>query len=292
MLGIQLKGKKAFIAGVADDKGFGWAIAKALAEAGAEIIIGTWPPVYNIFLKSLASGKLDESMRLSDGSKMNFLKIYPLDAAYDAPEHVPEEIKTNKRYQNLSKYTISEVVQSVEEEFGPIDILVHSLANGPEAKKPLLETTREGYLAALSASSYSFVSLVTHFGPIMNPEPIPIEVLVMWVVPAMSIINFFGTTSDVYDWAVGKDFQADLLPDLDGNGLPDVFLEFPPLQLVWIEPDECGGNFISFLMGNSGGALVVESPFDAVPPLPPRPSLPGMVPGEDGETRPWCFLIQ
>jgi len=168
MLGIDLRGKKAFIAGVADDKGFGWAIAKALAEAGAEIIIGTWPPVYNIFLKSLSSGKLDDSLKLSDGSEMKFLKIYPLDAAFDRPEDVPEEIQTNKRYQQHSQYTISEVVQCVQEEFGGIDILVHSLANGPEAKKPLLETSREGYLAAVSASSYSFVSLVTHFGPIMN----------------------------------------------------------------------------------------------------------------------------
>jgi enoyl-[acyl-carrier-protein] reductase (NADH) len=30
---------------VADDQGFGWAIAKALAAAGAEILVGTWVPV-------------------------------------------------------------------------------------------------------------------------------------------------------------------------------------------------------------------------------------------------------
>lgn len=72
---------------------------------------------------------------------------------------------------------------------------MHSLANGPEVKlstfcrfcavtssllcistvrnhaqvsKPLLETSRHGYLAALSASTYS-VSLRKHFIPIMNP---------------------------------------------------------------------------------------------------------------------------
>ena len=28
---------------------------------------------------------------------------------------------------------------------------------------------RQGYLAALSASAYSFVSMVQRFGPIMNP---------------------------------------------------------------------------------------------------------------------------
>ena len=58
--------------------------------------------------------------------------------------------------------------EEVEKDFGTIDILVHSLANGPEVQKPLLETSRNGYLAALSASSYSKVSLLQRFGPIMN----------------------------------------------------------------------------------------------------------------------------
>nr|GFC83294.1 enoyl-[acyl-carrier-protein] reductase [NADH], chloroplastic-like [Tanacetum cinerariifolium] len=41
-------GKRAFIAGVADDNGYGWAIAKSLAAAGAEILVGTWVPVSNV----------------------------------------------------------------------------------------------------------------------------------------------------------------------------------------------------------------------------------------------------
>jgi enoyl-[acyl-carrier-protein] reductase (NADH) len=47
-------------------------------------------------------------------------------------------------------------------------VLVHSLANGPEVAKPLLETSRNGYLAAVSASSYSYVSMLQRFGPLMN----------------------------------------------------------------------------------------------------------------------------
>jgi enoyl-[acyl-carrier protein] reductase I len=56
----------------------------------------------------------------------------------------------------------------VKKEFGSLDILVHSLANAPEVQKPLLETSRKGYLAALNASSYSLISLLNHFGPNMN----------------------------------------------------------------------------------------------------------------------------
>lgn len=168
MLTIDLKGKKAFIAGIGDDQGYGWAIAKALAEAGATILIGTWTPMMKIFNMGLEGGKFDESRKLSDGSLMQIEKIYPLDAAFDKPEDVPQDIRDNKRYKDAGGYTIAEVVAQVANDFGQIDIFVHSLANGPEVQKPLLETSRSGYLAAISASAYSFVSLLAHFGPIMN----------------------------------------------------------------------------------------------------------------------------
>jgi enoyl-[acyl-carrier protein] reductase I len=168
MLGIDLRGKRAFIAGVGDDQGYGWAIAKALAEAGAEILIGTWPPVLKILMQSLEAGKFDESRKLRDGSMLTFAKIYPLDAVFDRPEDVPQDIRDNKRYKDLEGYTISEVVEAIARDFGKIDIFVHALANGPEVTKPLFETSRKGYLAALSASSYSFVSLVTQLGPHFN----------------------------------------------------------------------------------------------------------------------------
>jgi len=168
MLAINLKGKKAFIAGIGDDKGYGFAIAKALAEAGAEIIIGTWTPIAKIFITSLENGKFDESLKLSDGSIMKFSKVYPLDATFDTMEDVPQEIRENKRYKDVTEYTISEVAEAIGRDFGKIDIFVHSLANAPEVQKPLLETTRKGYLAALSSSSYSFVSLLAHLGPFMN----------------------------------------------------------------------------------------------------------------------------
>lgn len=169
MLGINLKGKKAFIAGIADDQGYGWAIAKALAEAGATILIGTWTPMMRIFTTALESGKFDESRALSDGSLMQIAKIYPLDAAYDQPEDVPADVRENKRYKDAKGYTVKEVAEQVAKDYESIDIFIHSLANAPEVQKPLLETSRKGYLAALSASSYSFVSLLQQFGPLMNP---------------------------------------------------------------------------------------------------------------------------
>eukprot|EP00468_Gymnochlora_sp_CCMP2014_P015416 CAMPEP_0167767430 /NCGR_PEP_ID=MMETSP0110_2-20121227/16047_1 /TAXON_ID=629695 /ORGANISM="Gymnochlora sp., Strain CCMP2014" /LENGTH=457 /DNA_ID=CAMNT_0007655871 /DNA_START=280 /DNA_END=1655 /DNA_ORIENTATION=- len=263
-LPIDLTGKKAFVAGVADDQGFAWAISKCLIEAGAEVSLGIWVPALGIFKKSMEMGKFDESRKLSDGSLMEFKNLYALDAVYDTLEDVPEEVKAtsdmlsmemgkfdesrklsdgslmefknlyaldavydtledvpeevkatsdkksmemgkfdesrklsdgslmefknlyaldavydtledvpeevkaNKRYAGNSDWTVSEVAKLVEKDLGKVDIVVHSLANGPEVKNPLLETSRKGYLAAQSASAYSLVSMVQKFGPIMN----------------------------------------------------------------------------------------------------------------------------
>ena len=76
MLPIDLSGKRAFVAGVADDGGFGFAIAKALAAAGASVCVGTWPPALGIFETLLRRGKLDASLAMPDGSKLEFENIY------------------------------------------------------------------------------------------------------------------------------------------------------------------------------------------------------------------------
>ncbi len=171
MLPIDLSGKRALVAGVADDGGFGFAIAKALAQAGATVCVATWPPALNIFLTLLERGKLDQSRTLPDGSLFAFERIYPLDAAYDDLASVPDDVRTSKRYADLGDFTIAGLKARLIEDFGeqPLDILFHSLANGPEVKKPLLEVSRKGYLEAVSVSAYSNVALVQQLGPIMRP---------------------------------------------------------------------------------------------------------------------------
>jgi enoyl-[acyl-carrier protein] reductase I len=170
MLNIDLTGRRALVAGVADDGGFGFAIAKSLAEAGASVVVGTWPPALNIFLNLLERGKMDESRRLSNGSLLTFEKIYPLDAVFDTYDAIPEDLRTSKRYKDVGDCSIDGVAKRLVADFGdhPLDIVVHSLANGPEVKKPLLETSRSGYLAAVSASAYSLVSMIARFGPLMR----------------------------------------------------------------------------------------------------------------------------
>lgn len=170
MLNIDLTGKRALVAGVADDAGFGFAIAKALAEAGASVSVGTWPPALNIFMNLLERGKMDESRKMSNGRLLEFEKVYPLDAAFDSLVDAPEEIRSNKRYKDTGDFSVDGMMKRIEADFGrdSLDIVVHSLANGPEVKKSLLDTSRAGYLTALSVSAYSLISMVARLAPLMR----------------------------------------------------------------------------------------------------------------------------
>src|SRR4026209_179227 len=119
MLGIDLTGRRRLVAGVADDGGFGFAIAKAQAEAGASVCVGTWPPALNIFLNLLERGKMDESRRLSDGTLLTVEKIYPLDAVFDTYDAMPEELRTSKRYKDVGDCSIDGLANPLVPGFGP-----------------------------------------------------------------------------------------------------------------------------------------------------------------------------
>jgi len=171
MLTIDLSGKRAFVAGVADDAGFGFAIAKALAEAGASVCLGTWPPALGIFQTLLRRGKLDESLRLSDGRKLEFERIMALDAEYDVMDDAPPEVRESKRYKEHADFTLQGAAERLRADFGEpcLDVVVHSLANGSEVSKDLLATSRKGYLGAVGVSAYSMVSMVQRLGPLVRP---------------------------------------------------------------------------------------------------------------------------
>lgn len=197
MPSLDLRGKRALVAGVSDAGGFGFAIAKALYECGATVCVASWPPAMGIFEKMLSRGKLDADRTLHEGhlaktDLLEFEKIYPLDAAYDSMDDVPEEVATNKRYAERGDFTIAGLAKSFKEDFGEdgsLDILVHSLANGPEVHLDLIETSRKGYLAALGTSAYSLTNLCHQFCPVM---PRGGSVLSLTYLAAVQVIHGYG----------------------------------------------------------------------------------------------------
>ena len=99
-----------------------------------------------------------------------WLRDVPQQPATFSLDDVPEDVRENKRYKDQGDFTIEGLTRRLREDFGEgsLDIVVHSLANGPEVKSPLVDTSRAGYLAAVSVSAYSNVSLVRSLSPHMR----------------------------------------------------------------------------------------------------------------------------
>ena len=84
----------------------------------------------------------------------------------------PDDVRTSKRYKDVGDFSVDGLANRLTADFGekPLDVVVHSLANGPEVRKPLIETTRAGYLEAVSVSAYSLVAMLRRLAPLMRPK--------------------------------------------------------------------------------------------------------------------------
>src|SRR2546428_10134307 len=121
-------------------------------DACATVSTCTVSPALNIFHNLLERWNMYATRKLSDGSRLQFEKIYPLDAAYDTLADAPEDIRGNKRYKDVGDFSVSGVRQRLVADFGePCPGLVgDSLANGPQVKQPLLGASRGGCLTPLT----------------------------------------------------------------------------------------------------------------------------------------------
>jgi len=132
-----LKGKKALIFGVANDRSIAWAISQALHEEGAELAFTYAGEVFEKRVRPLAEGI---------GSKI----ILPCDVTKD------EEIE--------------KVFQTLGREWGKLDILIHAVAYAAkeDLSNPYVQTTRAGFHLALDISTYSLVVLARQAAQLME----------------------------------------------------------------------------------------------------------------------------
>ena len=173
MIPLDLSGKVALVTGVGDNQSFAWFISRTLQAAGAKIVLACHPRVMGIVEGLLRSTQADdtEARKMPDGSDFQPAKIYPCDASYDTMDDVPAEVKGDRRYAKFPEYSIKGTVDAVAQQFGGIDILIHSIAFSREVTKPLIDTSRKAYHEAMGISSYSLVSLVRAAAPHMADRP-------------------------------------------------------------------------------------------------------------------------
>lgn len=131
-----LAGKRGLVMGVANDRSIAWGIAKACAEAGAELAFT---------YQGEAFGKRLEPLARSVGSDFMLEVDVSDDASLDA------------------------AFAQLQEKWGRLDFLVHAVAYSDKSELTgrILNTSRENFKNSLDISAYSFIDVARRAHPMM-----------------------------------------------------------------------------------------------------------------------------
>jgi enoyl-[acyl-carrier protein] reductase I len=132
-----MKGKKGLIMGVANDRSISWGIAKACAEAGAELAF------------TYQGESLERRVRpLAESIGSDFLM--PCDVTDDS--------------------SVDAAFKAIKDKWGGLDFVVHGIAfsKKEELDGLYLDTTRSNFLNTMDISVYSFTSVAQRAVPLMN----------------------------------------------------------------------------------------------------------------------------
>jgi len=132
-----LDGKYALIWGVANRRSIAWAIAQAMSREGAKVAL-------------TYQGDRVERMVRECAEQIPGTVMIPADVTDDAQ--------------------IASVYERLQDEWGRLDILVHSIAfaHGEDLSGRFLETSRAGFATALEVSAYSLVAITRPAVPLMS----------------------------------------------------------------------------------------------------------------------------
>jgi enoyl-[acyl-carrier protein] reductase I len=131
-----MKGKRGLIMGLANDKSIAWGIAKALAEAGAELAFS---------YQGDALKKRVDPLAESLGSKI----VLPCDVS--------------------DMDSVDALFSSLEKTWGQLDFIVHAIgfSDKNELRGRYVDTSRENFLMTMDISVYSFTAVVKRAAAMM-----------------------------------------------------------------------------------------------------------------------------
>ena len=132
-----LKGKKALVAGIANEHSIAYGCAAAFRELGADLAI----------------------TYLNEKSKSY---VEPLARKLEAPIFAPLDVSTGGELEAL--------FDRIRKEWGRLDIVVHSIAWAPKGdlQGGLLDSTGDGFSKAMDISCHSFVRMARLAAPLMS----------------------------------------------------------------------------------------------------------------------------
>ena len=136
MYTVDLKGKTGIIFGVANHRSIAWAIAQILHQAGARLAI------------------CYQNERVRDG-------VAKLVEPWGDTTVVECDVSSDEN--------VKACFERVSNEFGQLDIIVHSIAfaNREDLGGPFVDTGREGFRLALDISAYSLIPVARYGAPLM-----------------------------------------------------------------------------------------------------------------------------
>ncbi|NQX94972.1 MAG: enoyl-ACP reductase [Erythrobacter sp.] len=131
-----LEGKRGLVMGVANERSIAWGIAKACAEAGAELAFT---------YQGEAFGKRLEPLARSVGSDF----MVDVDVTNDA--------------------SLDAAFSSLQERWGTIDFVIHAIAYSDKAELTgrILDTSRANFKNSMDISAYSFIEVARRAHPMM-----------------------------------------------------------------------------------------------------------------------------
>jgi enoyl-[acyl-carrier protein] reductase I len=135
---IDLSGKTALVTGVANQRSLAWAIAEALSDAGARLIV------------TYQGERLQKNVAELAATRPGTL-ILPCD--------VTKDVEIYALFQKIGAATA-----------GKLDVLVHSIAfaRREDLDGDFRKTSREGWQTALDISAYSLIALTNGATPLMQ----------------------------------------------------------------------------------------------------------------------------
>lgn len=139
---MLLKGKRALIMGVANQRSIAWGIAAAFHREGAELAF--------TYQSDRLKENLDELLDTIGGAKA--FATFPCDVQND--EHVRA------------------VFEGLRDRWGRLDAVAHCIAfaNRDDLTRPFHEISRAGYSLALDISAYSLIAVARHAAALMTGD--------------------------------------------------------------------------------------------------------------------------
>lgn len=130
-------GKRALVLGVASERSIAWAIARRLSQEGAQLAL------------TYQNERLERNVR-SLAAELPGTLLLPCDVAEEEQ--------------------ITSLAQQLHEQWGKLDILVHSIAfaKKEELSGRYVDTSREGFRIAMEISVFSLVALCKALEPLMS----------------------------------------------------------------------------------------------------------------------------